>query len=117
MPIDDTRTSVYGSQGNTILDNGNACIRTAGSHLRPLAERIDAAGPHVADIATQPQFAESAKGLEGVVPVPNGLRAQLARVLQHLLRGGVRRTMVLAHGFTFVDSSPASAAAIRSISR
>ena len=73
-------------------------IRAASPHLRPLAERIDAARPHVADVAAQAQLAEPAQGLQGVVPVPDGLGAQLARVLQHLLRGGVGGTMILAHG-------------------
>jgi hypothetical protein len=50
-------------------------IGAARSHLRPFAERIDAARPHVADIAAQPELAEPAERLQVVVTVPHGLGA------------------------------------------
>src|ERR1019366_5759765 len=46
------------------------------SHLRALAERIDAARPHVADVAAESELAEAAERLQVVVTVPDGFGAQ-----------------------------------------
>src|ERR1035441_5896424 len=72
-------------------------IRAASSYLRPFAERIDAARPHVADIAAQPQVTETAERLHGVVAVPHGRRADIMRVDQHLLRRRVNRAFIKTH--------------------
>jgi hypothetical protein len=80
-------------------------IGAAGSHLGPFAERIDAARPHVTDIAAQAQVSESTQGLQVVVAVPHGFRAQIARMDQHLLRGRVNRAVVETHRASVVIRS------------
>ncbi len=88
-------------------------IGAARAHLRPLAERIDTARPHVADVATQPELAESAERLQVVVTVPHGLGAQFFREDQHFPRGGVGGAVLRIRHFLHSPSSPA----MRSISR
>ena len=64
-------------------------IGAARSHLRALAEGIDATRPHVADVAAEPQLAEAAQRLQVLVTVPDGFGAQLGGADQHFQRGGV----------------------------
>jgi len=96
-PVVAVGSGAGGHRAGQVARHNQVGVRPASSHLRPLAERIDAARPHVADVAAQAEISEPAQGLQGVVPVPDGLGAHLVRVLQHLLGGGVGGTVILAH--------------------
>ena len=56
-------------------------VRAAHPPLGAFPKRIDAAGPHDADAAGEPQVAKAAAGLLGGVPLPNGLYPLLAGLL------------------------------------
>jgi len=54
-------------------------VGAADAPLRAFAKGVEAAGPHDADTAGQPQGTEAAAlGVLGLVPFPNGLHPLLA---------------------------------------
>ncbi len=99
-PVVAVRGRARGNRAGQVAGHDQVGIGAAGSDLGAFAEGIDAARPHVADVAAQPQLAEPAEGLQVVVPVPDGLRAQVPRAGQHLLRGRIGRAVVEIQGFS-----------------
>ena len=105
-PVVAVRRGAAGHRPSQVAGHDQVGIGAAGSHLRPFAERIDAARPHVTDIAAQAQVSESAERLHVVVAVPHGFRADILRVHQHFLRGG--STERSRNSFTLQGSSKQS---------
>jgi hypothetical protein len=56
---------------------------------RPLAERVYAARPHVADAAADPELAKATLGLHGIPSIPGSPYAGFRGAGQHLLCGGI----------------------------
>ena len=80
-----------GDHAAQIAGHDDVGIGAANTGLGALAKGIDPARPHNTDAAGQAHVAESALGLLGVVPLPNGFNTVLSGL-------GMQRITILGDG-------------------
>ena len=87
-------------------------IGSADAHLRTLAEWIDSARPHVADMAAQAQIAKATKRLHLVVPIPGGQHVERTGLAKYLLSSRVDRSFLTSHSYLVSSATEAASCAI-----
>jgi len=84
------------NHANQVAGHNRIRIRSTSASARLAAERIDAAGSHIANSATNPELTKAALRLLLVPTVPSRLESLLVGMLEHFLCSTINALLI--HG-------------------